>query len=348
MIAMENHTPFPLMAFEKYGTHGLIFDVIAFRMTLRLKNGHYADLASEQGGLVMADEYYGDPERTSLKYETDLVLYKRNTDIHIIGNASLAGGKQTQWMAGVRVGDFSKRLNLSGPRFWQYEKRRWQLSPAEAIESVPLRYELAYGGHWQPEGQQNSVFSANPVGCGYYPDERRLDTTQQYRAPQITRYLTHEEDEPDITAACTPQGTGPVSRWWQSRLQHAGTYDEAWKTNTHPFLPNDFDELFYNSAHPELIHPGYLSGNEVIVLEGLLPEANRVVTGLPDLRPVCVLTDSHSIPHLFEPVPDTLTINLDERLMYITWRLTLPTMLEMKEGVMGCIVPPGIGRVCHG
>lgn len=348
MIEINNHTPFPLMAFEKYGSHGLIFDVIAFRMTLRLKNGHYADLANEQAGLTTADEYYGDPERTSLKYETDLVLYKRNTDIHIIGNACPPGGKQRQWMAGVRVGDFSKRLNLSGPRAWLHEKKRWQLSQAEAIESLPLRYELAYGGDWQPEDQKKQTFSANPVGCGYYPDERSLDITQQYCAPQITRYFALEEDEPNITDTCTPQGTGPMSRWWQSRLRHAGTYDEAWKTSTHPFLPGDFDELFYNSAHPELIHPGYLSGNEVIVLEGLLPEANRVVTGLPNLRPVCVLTDSHNQPHIFVPVADTLTINLDERLMYITWRLTLPALLEMKEGVMGCIVPPDMGGTCHG
>lgn len=347
MIEIENHTPFPLMAFEKYGSYGLIFDVIAFRMTLRLRNGHYADLANQQNGLVMADDYYGDPERSSLKYETDLVLYKRNTDIHVIGNARPAGGKQPQWMAGVRVGDFSKRLGLSGTRAWRYENRRWHLSPAEAVESVPLRYELAYGGDWQPEGQKKIIFPANPIGCGYYPDERSLDITQQYRAPQITRYLPHEE-EPEITATCTPQGTGPMSRWWQSRLRYAGTYDTAWQTNTHPFLPNDFDELFYNSAHPELIRPGHLSGDEIIVLEGLLPEANRVVTGLPDLRPVCVLTDSHSILHTFAPVADTLVINLDERLIYITWRLTLPAMLEMKEGVMGCIVPPNMGRACHG
>ena len=107
MIQVENHTPFPVMAFEKHGRLGYIFDVIAFRMTFRLKNGYYADLADEQAALITADEYYGEPETSSLKSETDLVVYKRNTDIHVIGSASALGGSGTQWMAGIRVGDFS-------------------------------------------------------------------------------------------------------------------------------------------------------------------------------------------------------------------------------------------------
>lgn len=45
MIEMKNNTPFPLLSFEKYGRYGLLFDVIAIKMSLRIKNGFYADLA---------------------------------------------------------------------------------------------------------------------------------------------------------------------------------------------------------------------------------------------------------------------------------------------------------------
>lgn len=348
MIQIENHTPFPVMAFEKHGRHGYVFDVIAFRMTFRLKNGYYADLADEQDELIMADEYYGEPETSSLKYETELVLYKKSADIHVIGSAAPAGGGSSQWMAGIRVGDFSKRLMLSGPRCWHYENQRWQLSPPSQVESVPLCYELAYGGNWQKEGQEIKSFSANPVGCGYYPDRHDLNITRQYRAPQITRFLPHEEEYYDITTPFSPQGTGPMSRWWQSRLQYAGTYDEAWQASTRPFLPDDFSERFYNSAHPELIYPSHLIGNEPIVLEGLLPEASRVVTGLPGYQPVCVLTDVHNRLHTQRPVADTLTINLDERLIYLTWRVTVPLELQMKEAVLGCFVPPLTKGACRG
>ncbi|EHL1440696.1 DUF2169 family type VI secretion system accessory protein [Escherichia sp. HH26CH] len=348
MIDVENHTPFPCLAFEKYGRYGVRFDVITFKMTFRLKNGYYADLADRQAGLVMADEYYGEPETSSLKYETDLVLRKKNTDIHIIGSAMPAGGSASEWMAGVRVGNFSKRLCLSGPRYWRYEGQRWRLSSPEKTDTIPLRYELAYGGFWQTEGQSPHSFSANPVGCGFYPDISVLDTEQQYVAPQITRYHLPDDNDFFIETLCTPQGTGPMSRWWQNRLQFAGTYDNTWREERFPFFPDDFNEHFYNSAHPELVLPGYLTGNECIVLEGVLPDSNRVVTGLPGFKPVFVLKDHSNYPHTFFPFADTLVINLDERLIYLTWRLTLPALLNMKEGILGCIVPQQMKGVCHG
>lgn len=34
---MKNNTPFPLLSFEKYGRYGLLFDVIAIKMSLRIK-----------------------------------------------------------------------------------------------------------------------------------------------------------------------------------------------------------------------------------------------------------------------------------------------------------------------
>ncbi|MBW9805248.1 DUF2169 domain-containing protein, partial [Escherichia coli] len=73
MIEMKNNTPFPLLSFEKYGRYGLLFDVIAIKMSLRIKNGFYADLAEFQKELSMSDEYYGESETSSLKSETDLV-----------------------------------------------------------------------------------------------------------------------------------------------------------------------------------------------------------------------------------------------------------------------------------
>ncbi|XJB73816.1 DUF2169 domain-containing protein [Escherichia coli] len=142
MIEMKNNTPFPLLSFEKYGRYGLLFDVIAIKMSLRIKNGFYADLAEFQKELSMSDEYYGESETSSLKSETDLVLCKRNTDIHVTGSAHAPSGDKSQWKACVRVNSFSKELSLSGVRYLQYERNRWQMSLPDKIINVPLRYEL--------------------------------------------------------------------------------------------------------------------------------------------------------------------------------------------------------------
>ena len=38
---------------------------------------------------------------------------------------------------------------------------------------------------------------------------------------------------------------GPVGRSWQPRIRWAGTYDQKWMDEKFPFLPEDFDERYY-------------------------------------------------------------------------------------------------------
>ena len=98
------------------------------------------------------------------------------------GSAHAPSGDKSQWKACVRVNSFSKELSLSGVRYLQYERNRWQMSLPDKIINVPLRYELwVYGGIWQPDGMEKLVFQQTPVGCGYYPDISQLNTSCQYK-----------------------------------------------------------------------------------------------------------------------------------------------------------------------
>ncbi|EOM6570013.1 hypothetical protein HmCmsJML165_01711 [Escherichia coli] len=296
----------------------------------------------------MSDEYYGESETSSLKSETDLVLCKRNTDIHVTGSAHAPSGDKSQWKACVRVNSFSKELSLSGVRYLQYERNRWQMSLPDKIINVPLRYELAYGGIWQPDGMEKLVFSANPVGCGYYPDISQLNTSCQYKLPQITSSALSENATIFNGESDFFQGVGPVSRWWKSRLQYAGTYNEVWREKRYPYLPDDFDERFYNSAHPDMIYTGFLSGDENISLEGFFKFEQVVKTKLPGIRPVLILKTKNNTSHMFLPVADTMVIDLSRQEIYLTWRLTIPDFFGMKEGVLSCIIPECIGKKYYG
>jgi hypothetical protein len=345
MIELQNYTPFPHMTFEKYGVYGALFDVIVFRGTFRLKGGGLlADLAEDQRPLVMADEYHDDPQTSSLKFETDLVLYKKQTDIHVIGLAHAEKERPvTGWVASISVGNFTKSLHIHGPCQWEYHHNSWQLTPPKSISQIPLRYEYAFGGCWIDVDGTEQVFQQNPVGRGYYPDINQLDTSSSYFAPQI-------DDGQFAALAYTsvPQGLGPMSRWWDPRLKFAGTYDDAWRSSRFPLLPDDFDVQFYQSAHPEMRYPGFLSGRKPILLKGLLPESPRILTALPEYKPVCVLTDGKNHNHTLAPNLDTLTFDLDERLIHATWRLTIPRSLNFREGVLGCIVPAMTKGACYG
>ena len=50
-------------------------------------------------------------------------------------------------------------------------------------------------------------------------------------------------------------------------------------------LPADFDYRFYQAAHPRLILPRYLTGDEIVRLDGLLPGGAGVTFRLPRIAP---------------------------------------------------------------
>jgi len=342
LIEVENHSPFPHFLFEKSGYRGKPFDVLAIKATFRLKtDGTRADLEEQQRPLAMADAYWGEAETSSLKFETDLVIAKQCTNVHVIGHAYAEHNKPCRkWRAGLQIGKLSKHLNVTGPRHWQYQSKQWKLGEPEPVLGVPLRYELAYGGRYfnAEAGSEPVAYQQNPIGIGFM-DAKQLQTSQIYPAPQF------ESTEPgkgiyNIQDRYPPEGFGPLSRWWEPRVKFAGTYDDEWLKTGWPFLPDDFDFAFYNSAPKSLQADGYLQGDEPLVLTGMLPEASIVTTALGGYLPLCVVEDDGNVMHKLFPRLDSITIDTDERLIYQTWRLTLPDDFAARHIVLGAMVPP--------
>jgi hypothetical protein len=60
-----------------------------------------------------------------------------------------------------------------------------------------------------------------------------------------------------------PCGFGPIAPHWEPRARLAGTYDDHWKKQRAPLLPEDFNPAFLNCAPPDQQLPGYLPGEEV-------------------------------------------------------------------------------------
>jgi len=340
MIELENHSPFPAMVYEKASYKNRFFDVLAIKGSFRLKtDGTRADLADKQKPLVMADTYQtDDPLTSSLRHETDLILGKLRTDVHVIGHAYSPHGKPLRtWDTSIRLGALKKSLRVYGPREWYYARMGWNLDEAEAVSKVPLRYELAYGGTYLPrKGKVVESFDTNPVGVGFR-DTLWLDSAKRYPAPQNVAIKIQLLNT--ISARHTPDGYGPLSRWWPQRAQYAGTYDDVWMAETWPFLPEDFNPAFYNSAPAGLQADGFLSGNEPLVLSGLLPDAWEVQTALGAYIPACVVEDDSNTLHQFRPRLETVTIDTDAREIHQTWRLSLPREFGLRHIVLGSMAP---------
>jgi hypothetical protein len=196
----------------------------------------------------------------------------------------------------------SKSLSVTGPREWRGGWTGWSLSAPEEVERVLLRYEHAYGGECRvdsddpaadrvprttrmvpldeararlaaggrPEPVGWDYCSENPVGSGFV-EKWWLEAVKpdHIRAPQIEL-----PDQPlsELGVPYPVLGLGPIAKGWRPRRNFAGTYDDRWIAERHPYLPSDFAFEYWNSAPGDQQIP-WLEGDEVIALYNLCPQA---------------------------------------------------------------------------
>ncbi|MEO3999634.1 DUF2169 domain-containing protein [Mesorhizobium sp. CAU 1732] len=281
----DNTTPFSAIAFEQWHRDGTTMAAVAVRGVYELSDSGSLSLSDHQE-LVFADEYAGSSQDTALVRTSDLVPFKPSADITVVGSTYPPGHeKSARWECGIKVGELKHILRCSGPREWEATGRKgaspsWKLTDARPVESMPLDYLNASGGSIIGDPDRG-VSHFNPLGPGilhprYTPMDRR------FRAPAID-----SENYPvnDPFAEVEPQGMAPVPPSWRFRLQHAGTYDDAWLEKRHPKLPENFDYRFYQTAHPALIYPGYLRGDEQVTFAGLTPGGEVHRFNLPNALP---------------------------------------------------------------
>lgn len=348
--SVRNETPFQLFECQKMAVGRRFFDTVVLKATFSFASGQLT-FAEDQHPIALADEPWdvANAERSSLKHAGDVVLTKPTTDVIVTGTARCPGEEpRAQWDCAVEVrrnGEalFAHRAQAVGPRAWRHTHADgWALTEPEPTREVPIRYELAYGGAYPAPGDAPEpawvVHRPNPSGTGFF-DERAMDPSVEYRAPQwqppahpVARI---NEDVP----LC---GFGPVARPWSSRLGYAGTYDDAWIKKTREEVAHgmvsdyaaDFDPRFFQCAHPDLIAPKHLEGDEVIVLTGLVSDGALDTLELPRFRVSAALRAGDG--ELSErPLPlDTVHVDLDAATMSLCWRLSLDAALDIQAAMI--------------
>jgi len=109
----------------------------------------------------------------------------------------------------------------------------------------------------------------------------------------------------------------------QPRRGFAGTYDEAWRSERWPGLPEDFDYRFHNSAPTSLQNRGYFCGDETLRLEGLTAQANAEYR-LPGITVFGIATNARGEGGAIHLRLDTIAINTDDSTIRLFWRGALP------------------------
>jgi hypothetical protein len=319
MLQLKNKTPFEGMIIPAPDPEGVETIYTIIKGTFRL--GRSVAIADVQVPPVIAEEYLGEPGRSSLKRASDISLVKPSTDVLLLGSAHAPSGKAVSELdVSVTVGLVRKEVRVFGDRTWQPGVVRSTISRPVPFVTMPLVWERAFGGT-ELGGEDPPVTASeprNPVGVGF--------RTRGNRAPVDGSPLPNLEDPAQLIASWkdrpAPASFGPICPHWEPRRSYTGTYDDDWEQNRIPYFPRDFDTRFFQQATPDLIAPAYLTGGEAVEVVGVRPEGV-----LRFHLPRFSVRTSYRLDNAVFDRPtrlDTVIIEPDEARLFLVWRSAFP------------------------
>lgn len=315
-MKLDNHTMFDAAAIPLMGPDGHLLTIIA-KATFTFD----ARPCDDQIPIAYGDETFDDS--TEVRYESDIVPFKPNTDIAM--DASVYAPDQqpaTAVNATVKVGPVEKTITVFGERRWNHAgvlSRNYVMTRAKPFTVHPLRYSDAFGGMDQGTGE---YCNRNLSGKGFYsPKTKEKIVGVSLPCIEDPQHLIQSlKDHPK------PVGFGFYSRAWQPRAAQAGTYDQEWRDNRSPLPPKDFKPGFYNGAHPELQANGYLKGDETVELTNLTKQGMERFK-LPGFGIDCRVTKNQTPePKQIAPAMnlDTVFLIPDQKRYTLVWRGVIP------------------------
>ncbi|EOX8526669.1 DUF2169 family type VI secretion system accessory protein [Salmonella bongori] len=257
---------------------------------------------------------------------------------------------------------------------------RWRQTSPEPFTELELDYCHSFGGEcrigeeddcadniipekrlteeqrWEHPDQDNppvahTVHTGNPLGCGYTEHWYQEATCQaSYAAPRIVNALYPFTDEhltqlvkgtADLSQPVfRPAGLGIVGRAWQPRLSLAGTYDDLWLKERHPYLPDDFDFGYWNCAPVDQQTDFPTPGSRLELIN--LTSGGRLTFSLPDhLSFVLLRMENGEL--LPQPVSaDTLLVDTQLMQVWMTYRYVLPVESEIRVMELRYEVQPAL------
>ncbi|WP_342376222.1 DUF2169 domain-containing protein [Myxococcus stipitatus] len=266
MLQVRNETPFVPGIFLFPDAQGVDTLYVVVKATFEIGRAGL-QVAEKQQSLVLADEYWGEPAKSSLKYASEAHLLKPGTDVVLVGDAHAPKGQPVpSSLVSVKVGALRKVVQVFGNRHWTGGLVSPSPSRPEPFLRMPLVYELAYGGVHVVDAVRGKVLAEerNPVGHGFRGKRSASEMAGQ-PLPNLEDPLRRIHC---ISDAPTPTGFGFVAPSWQPRQSFAGTYDEAWQTQRAPYLPLNFRSEFFLTGAPELCTRHFLKGGEPVEIIG--------------------------------------------------------------------------------
>jgi hypothetical protein len=294
--------------------------VVVLKATFEVDPDGECRPAAEQMPFVYADEHYGDPGTTSIRYESEFAPMKPRADVLVNASAIPPSGRPvTQLEVALEGPGISKRAIVTGDRVW--ERGLLGVKPSDPVPftSMPIVWDRAFGGSdltHEKESKRGSEMR-NLVGLGYRTngDQESLVGTAIPNIERIDRQIGKWSDKPE------PIGFGPLGRGWQPRIKFAGTYDQKWMDETLPFLPEDFDDRYFQAA-PLDQQIAQLPAGATFTCSNM-SEGGRFVARLPSMHArVDFSFDNRTETRVL--APDTLIVEPNLKRLIMVGRTSVP------------------------
>ena len=338
-----NQTPFEIATLPSRGPEGKTVLTVIVKGTFDMRPDEQAEAAPEQIPVAFGDEFHDEKNGGSVKFESDVAPFKPRADIVLVGRAYAPGERPLQILdVSLRVGWMKKIIRVFGDRCWQCPLLL-PIYPSDPrfFTVMDIVYERAFGG-MDTEG--GGYCRENLSGRGFFAKKPKK-TLENALLPNIedpTNLIKSWKDYPK------PVGFGFYGKAWMPRADYLGTYDDKWRKERSPELPEDFRFDYHNGAHPDLQIKGYLKGDEEIELVNLTTDGT-ISFRLPGIQVNCTVTRSFECLSVNEsessdtsPVSEKMKLNIDtlclipdEKRFYLVWRGLCPVydlnVLEVKR-----------------
>ncbi len=328
-MILENSTPFEAVLYPVSGAYEKDLLLVVAKATYSMQQDMELTLCEEQLPIEPTDQYDGEPGESTLKYASDFCIEKQASDIAMKGQVH-ASFDATEALVYLKVGEIEKRIKVFGNRVWKKVLGKNVISSPSPIENVPLVYEYSFGGidSSAEKEKDRDAENRNYIGKGFRAKKSEI--------PLSKINLPNLEDANELIKKASdrpiPAGFGFIPPTHPVRKKYMGTYDQKWQEERMPLLPKDFDPRFFNAAHPDLIYPGFLKGNEVIQIRGMAPNNYIFDFSLPGINPLCMINFSNEKDPLTPDLKiEKLLIDMDEKKVVMVWNCSVFSDMEFED-----------------
>ena len=312
-----NHSPMAAATYFLMDRDGAEVILLVLKGTWCIERGGTLSIADEQMPVISEPVYRGEPGKSSLIFDTDVVLEKPGTDCVLIGHARALKSRLTHVDVTFGIGPIKKQARVFGDRRWKKGLMGGaSVIKIRPIEAIPLIWENAFGGIDASceDPSRHEVCRENPVGRGLIAAKSKIDIDG--------KFLPNIEDPTDVIKnpkqRPKPAGFGMIAPHWHPRASFAGTYDEYWRKFISPLLPEDFNMRFNSCAASGLTTPSHLKGTERVLIEGA-SNNGRILFDMPGVTPRVIVRRWGYEADLPMQL-DTVVVEPDNERVMLTWR----------------------------